>query len=77
METPENPRAYPSAAIDDKYGGMRLRDKFAGNALQGIVTSADGGLAGWSDFSARAAAKSAYQLADAMLAERDTHRAAL
>ena len=77
METPENPRAYPSAAIDDKYGGMTLRDKFAGNALQGIVTSAGGGVAAWSELAAQSAARSAYKIADAMLAERDPHRAAL
>lgn len=52
------------------WGGMSLRDWFAGMALQGILASGDKSkrevLAGWS-----------YQLADAMLVElaKDRHQA--
>lgn len=75
METPENPRAYPSAAIDDKYGGMTLRDKFAGDALIGLLASGKWDNAG-TDFE-KFIAVHAYNISDAMLAERDPHRAAL
>ncbi|WP_020372144.1 hypothetical protein [Rhizorhabdus wittichii] len=66
MSKPENPRAFPSAAIDDQFGGMTMRDWFAGQALAGMVghpkvTAASLGIH---------AAKRCYELADAMLAER-------
>ena len=64
----DNPRAFPlsSSEHDRKCGdytslGMSLRDYFAGQAI--------GALAG--DFHPRPAAKGAYEVADAMLAERE------
>lgn len=62
----DNPRAFPSQSIDDKYGGMTLRDWFATHAPEpptiwwgnGPVDCT--GLALWN-----------YQYADAMLRQRD------
>jgi hypothetical protein len=60
-------RAFPSSAIDDAFGGMSLRDWFAGQALSGMtanptvaptIKNAD-------------IASICYSLADAMLAERE------
>ena len=69
----DNPRAFPGQPRDshdvpcDEYNpGMTLRDYFAGQALAGLVYhQADFELtpANW--------AHDAYQLADAMLAERE------
>ena len=36
MSAHDTPRAFPSAAIDDAYGGMPLLDWFAGQALAGL-----------------------------------------
>lgn len=58
-----NPRAFPSAAIDDRYGGMSLRDWFAGQWLAGLAAE---GVAA----SAEEYAEEAYDIADAMLAQR-------
>jgi len=65
--TIENPRAFPSVAIDDKCGGMTLRDWFAGQAMLhalSATTSHDG------RYDHAAAAACAYAMADAMLVER-------
>jgi hypothetical protein len=62
-------RAFPSSAIDDQFGGMSLRDWFAGQALAGFTSCDDGDgdvLMGAAD-----TAKAAYNYADAMLAERE------
>ncbi|MBO9380417.1 hypothetical protein GG804_27005 [Sphingomonas histidinilytica] len=74
--TPENLRAFPSAAIDDQFGGMTLRDWFAGQALPAIITATSAGQHmpgnGFNDersIQERMAAD-AYKIADAMLAER-------
>lgn len=63
---PENPPAFPpaitvSAAGDVYYGydGMTLRDWFAGQAIAACV-----------HLKSRPAAERAYEIADAMLAER-------
>ena len=58
--------AFPSQWDDKDHDGMSLRDWFAGQALMGIIAhprnaDAEGG---------RFFARQAYQLADAMLAER-------
>ena len=45
-----------------QHGGMTLRDWFAGRALSDLVGR---------EWTAETAAKHAYQLADAMLAERE------
>lgn len=72
-----NPRAFPSAAIDDAYGGMTLRDWFAGQALAGWLASAPSGqvhpASRWaeSDDNAEAIANLSYAMADHMLDARD------
>jgi len=55
-------RAFPSGAIDDRYGGMALRDYFAGQALPPLVAKG---------ITPAGAAAIAYAIADAMLAERN------
>lgn len=39
MTDTTNPRAFPSAAIDPRYGGMQLRDWFAGQIVCGILAN--------------------------------------
>lgn len=39
MAKPNNPRAFPSGAISEAYGGMTLLDYFAGQALAGWLAS--------------------------------------
>lgn len=63
MSDQSNPRAFPSAAIDDAYGGMPLRDWFAGQAL---AANADNP----AEWSHRMVAEDCYAYADAMMAER-------
>lgn len=70
MSVLDNPRAFPSAAIDDQFGGMTLRDWFAGMATEADI-EAHRHLA-WEEghpyTNSRESARYAY--ADAMLAER-------
>lgn len=54
--------AFPSETETGYYGGMTLRDWFAGQALAGSPIFGDG---------YESAAKRAYEYADAMLAERE------
>lgn len=54
----------PDRYTTDTLGGMTLRDYFAAQALAGMLAAVVG------DFDERVAAKSAYTLADAMLAAR-------
>lgn len=56
-------RAFPSSAIDDRLGGMELRDWFAGLAMSAYC-QVD------SDDAAREIAADAYRIADAMMAAR-------
>lgn len=67
MSVLKNPRAFPSGAIDPKFGGMTLRDWFAGQALAGLLAGqySDSGNANLSEVP-----KEAYLIADAMLKER-------
>jgi hypothetical protein len=58
----DNPRAFPSAAIDDGFGGMSLRDWFASQALAGLLYGRRA--------SAETLADEAYTMADAMLEAR-------
>lgn len=51
------------------HHGMSLRDYFAGQALTGLCSLQDG--TGLWQYDAKGAAESAYEVADAMLAERD------
>jgi len=67
MSAPETPRAFPSNAIDDRFGGMTLRDWFAGQALAGIVAIT---FQGTRVFGPAAAAREAFKHADEMLAQR-------
>lgn len=61
------PRAFPSAAIDDRYGGMDLLDWFAGQALAVAWDARDKGYFEGDD---NDMARCAYQIAEAMMAER-------
>lgn len=68
MSARDTIRAFPGVAVEDIYGGMGLRDWFAGQAPQGMASIlADDGdmIMGWADM-----AKAAYVVADAMMAER-------
>lgn len=69
MSATENPRAFPSAAIDDQFGEMTMRDWFAGQALVGLMSNSvhdHSPLFGDGNMFAR----DAFIVADAMLAER-------
>lgn len=68
MSDPFNPRAFPSSAIDDRFGGMSLRDWFAGQALISILSV---NIPMSADDPAPSLACAAYLMADAMLAERN------
>ena len=76
MSAPNNPRAFPSAAIDDAFGGMTLRDHFAGLALPLVSeTYPEWQLKEWFGNRTKLTrqeirAKAAFVVADAMLAER-------
>lgn len=63
VEDPKNPRAFPGESKNHYLLGMTLRDYFAAAALQGLIANH-----GNSDRKYRA--ETAYQFADAMLAER-------
>lgn len=76
-----NPRAFPSAAIDDKFGGMTLRDWFAGQLAAAEIASAGANYEA-AEALAEAATQAgmsipqriafnAYEVADAMLAQRN------
>lgn len=64
MSDPNNPRAFPSNAIDDRFGGMRLWDWYAAHVLAGMWANATtfGG--------AEELASGASAMTDCMLAER-------
>lgn len=68
MNDPTNPRAFPSAAIDDRFGGMGLWDWYAAHALSGLLASGiySNSGAGFEDFIAIQAGN----FADFVLAER-------
>ena len=70
MANPINLRAFPSNAIDPKYGGMELRDWFAGQVAAGMATACDqAGI--WQTIGAEEnIAIHAYNVAQAMLVER-------
>lgn len=74
MSTPENPPAFPHPLCS--YGGLTMRDWFAGHALSGLVSDptlmqASGGAAEKLNISVnQAVAQQCYEYADAMLAQR-------
>jgi hypothetical protein len=57
-----------SNIVDGGYGGMSLRDWFAGMALQGMLACPES-MGGINQF-----AECAYEYADAMLAEREKEK---
>jgi hypothetical protein len=60
--------AFPTErpAMSEYGKGMTLRDYFAAKALQGMVASM-----GWQGGTCKTVASVAYEMADAMLAERE------
>jgi hypothetical protein len=60
-------RAFPSAAIDPNFGGMDLRDWFAGQALASMLSNPQN----IDKTTPPLAAKLSYDFADAMMAERE------
>jgi hypothetical protein len=72
--------AFPRPAVNDKMGwigaqqGMSLRDYFAAAALTGLYTAHHRGTAISNAF-ANEAAKVSYEVADALLSERDRETA--
>ena len=69
----DNPRAFPSAEIDDAFGGLTLRDWFAGQALNGCLSYSNYNEA-WGDYHNNVGhddlAAKVYSIADAMITER-------
>lgn len=63
MSDESNPRAFPSTAIDDRFGAMKLWDFYSAHALGAIIQQAD-------DSSIALIAEAAGAVADAMVAER-------
>lgn len=66
-------RAFPSNAIDPEFGGMELRDWFAGTIASGLATL-------FNDkrrdcWNCAMVADWAYDLADAMMAEKEKRSA--
>ena len=70
---PDNPPAFPSlsppGSWDDPGHGMTLRDWFAGQALVELSSLIEVNNPG----TYKVVASFSYQLADALLAERDNH----
>ncbi len=72
MSKPENPPAFPTLEPHPPFGGMTLRDWFAGQALAGLLANPQHSIV--DDWSWRSGSLTgdAYDYADAMLAARDT-----
>lgn len=68
MIGPDGPFAYPGAYDGFYYQGMTLRDYFAAKAMHASLSRAQGIL---EPYHLRALSISAYEIADAMLAERE------
>lgn len=68
-------RAFPSAAHDDRYGGMTLWDYYAGQAMTAVLAEAPHHSAKTAEIPAIVARVCA-QVADAMMAERARRLAA-
>lgn len=68
MSAPENPQAFPTPSFRPS---MTLRDWFAGQVLAGLMANADMPFAAdYAEVQPAQIASAAYDLADAMLAER-------
>lgn len=63
MSAQDTPRAFPSATIDDAFGGMSKREWFAGLAMAGFCAAPD-----FSQWTPENVASEAYKVADAMIA---------
>ena len=61
--------AFPVRTSSPAFYGMTLRDYFAAKAMQGCCAQGNGSLGG--DGSPKAVACWAYEIADAMIAERE------
>lgn len=83
MSEAQNPQAYPCLDFSEGIGlsmrdpGMTLRDYFAGQALPAVIKATSDGnhtskhiLSGAAQNAPQAFAMDAYEIADAMLAER-------
>ena len=57
--------AFPVSTLSFSLTGMTLRDYFAAKALQGLIEH------GWNTMNDEEHAKTAYQIADAMLKARE------
>lgn len=69
MSAQDTPRAFPSATIDDAFGGMSKREWFAGMALAGMLADpniAPNDAADWRGW-CHDVARNSYDLADAMI----------
>jgi hypothetical protein len=64
--------AFPMASVSDCYPGMKLRDWFAGMALNGICS--DSNIKIENENRAKFLAFTCYAFADAMIAERKKRR---
>jgi len=68
-KTPDNPRVFPKITLSngalDMEGSMSLRDYFAGQALQKAY---------WDEADKSNTAKYCYQMADAMLKQREAEQ---
>lgn len=62
-------RAFPSNAINPRFGGMTMLDWFAGQALAGMMALAAN--EAWTD---ERLAECAFDVADAMMGERENRR---
>ena len=61
---PKNPNAFPSETVSETYSGMSLRDYFAAKVITGAYQNVSAG-------SQSELAKRAYEIADAMLNQRE------
>ena len=61
---PNNPTAFPSETVNETYSGMTLRDYFAAKVITGASQKVSAG-------SQSELAKRAYEIADAMLNQRE------
>jgi hypothetical protein len=69
MSAADIPRAYPSASIDDTYGGMTLRQWYAGQVLPVVLATAVHTGTGNGQIDPSIIAQGAFLIADAMIAE--------
>lgn len=70
-DKPENPPAFPLPdAAAYQYGGMTLRDYFAGKALPSVMHLCARDTLAPAESITQSFARKAYEIADAMLAER-------